>query len=171
MGAHRLYIVKATNATVINATNTPLLTIATPAGAAGVGPIEIVRIKVGQRGTSTAQQLDIAWGLRVAGNGVVTGTAATPAKQNSSDPVSKIVGGTNGLTAGNATTVITTDTLGTGTLSSLDGDQFNNINGFLWVPLPEERFVLQPGEIYELYLPAAPTTLTGWGYSVSFQEV
>lgn len=171
MGARRLYIVKAANATLINATNTPLLTIANVAGAVGVGPLEIVRIKAGQRGTSTSQQLDIAWGLRVAGNGTVTGTSGTPGKQNSSDPVSKVVGGTNGLTAGNATTVITTDTLGTGTLSSLDGDQFNNLNGFIWVPLPEERFVVQPSEIFELYLPAAPTTLTGWGYSVSFQEV
>lgn len=171
MGARRLYIVKATNATVINAANTPLLTIANDAGAATVGPLEIVRIKAGQRGTSTSQQLDIAWGLRVAGNGTVTGTAATPAKQNSGDPISLIVGGTNGLTAGQATTVITTDTLGTGTLSSLDGDQFNNLNGFIWVPLPEERFVVQATDIFELYLPAAPTTLTGWGYSVSFQEI
>jgi len=90
-----------------------------------------------------------------------TVTSATPLLLDPGDSTSAAVGGTSA----------------TGTNASAEGtdgdilyhDNFNVLNGFLWVPVPEERIIIPPGGIVGLKLADAPgssmTTSAGlvWG--------
>jgi hypothetical protein len=39
-------------------------------------------------------------------------------------------------------------------------DTFNWVNGWLWLPVPEERHYVSPSGIYGLHIPVAPAALT-----------
>lgn len=68
------------------------------------------------------------------------------------------------LSPGDAASNMTSSTSGTGTNASAEGtdtdvlyrDNFNVLNGWLWVPTPEERIVVPPSGILGLKFPIAP---------------
>lgn len=51
----------------------------------------------------------------------------------------------------------------------LHDEGFNLINGFLWVPVPEERIWVPPSGIIALKFPAAPTSAT-WSFGFKVRE-
>jgi len=75
---------------------------------------------------------------------------------------------------GDAASNMSSGTTATGTNASGEGtdgdilvpDVFNVLNGWLWVPTPEERIIVAPGGILGLKLPTAPgssmTTTAGF---------
>jgi hypothetical protein len=52
-------------------------------------------------------------------------------------------------------------------------DTFYNLSGWLWVPTPEERIQLNPGGTsgFGIHFPAAPGTLTGWNFGITYREL
>jgi len=83
--------------------------------------------------------------------------------------VSTIVGGTAGAAG---TSGINASAEGAGAKTVLHPDAFNVLNGWLWVPTPEEAYLhsasLPSG--FGLHFPTAPTTLTNWNFGLVFAE-
>ena len=52
-----------------------------------------------------------------------------------------------------------------------ENEQFNVLNGWVWVPMPEERIYLSPGEIAGLRLDNAPSGATVIAAGLVFGEI
>lgn len=159
------YTVTMSNQTVI--ADSEMITIrAATAWSSRASLLQIVRMSCAQSGTSTSQQLGIRWGLKASAFGTFTST--TPAPTAIGSVASAIAGSTS-----NAASSAGTDSSanGGGTLTVLGQDAFNNLNGWLWVPTPEERIWIGPDLSFVLALVGTPTTLTGWNASLTFAEM
>lgn len=139
------------------AVSTAISIIQIKAGAGG--PLEILRAHVSQglSETSTMEQINI-----VRKSAAATVTSATPLKFNPADQASLAVGGT----------------AATGTQASAEGtdsdilisEGFNILNGWTWLPTPEERIFVPGGGIIALKFPVAPASFTVRAYIV-FREI
>ena len=165
MAGDQAYAVVMDNATII--ADSELITIrAAAAYASRASMLEILRFSVSQRGTSTAQQLGIRWGKKASAFG--TFTAATPTPLMSGTVASAITGSTSNAASSCG---VDSSANGAGTFTPMGSDAFNNLNGFLWVPVPEERIVVGLDETFLLQLGGTPTTLTGWNAYLVFREL
>lgn len=159
------YNVVMDNQTII--ADSELVTIrAATAWSSRASLLSIIRMSVSQRGTTTGQQLGIRWGLKASAFG--TFTAATPVPIALGTVASAITGSTTNAASSAG---VDSSANGAGTLTVLGVDAFNNLNGFLWVPTPEERIWVGPDLTFLLQLQGTPTTLTGWNATVTFQEM
>ena len=128
----------------------------------------ILRLWASQSGTSTSamQRVQIETQAALFPNL----TSATPRQLKTGDSVaSLIVGGTAGAAG----------TAGVNSSSELNGaktvryaDNFNNLNGYLWVPTPREQISMASGFTQGLgiFFPAGPGTLTGWAAGINYAE-
>lgn len=130
--------------------------------------IQVLRCWVSQHANATSAQQRIQRSTQVTSFPTLTST--TPAKTNTGDPVSGIAGNTAGA-AGTCGTNASAE--GAGAKTVIAGDAFNVLNGYLWIPTPNEvETVLASASAgYGLVFPAAPTTLTGWNFGLIFGEV
>lgn len=130
--------------------------------------LEVLRCGVSQQGTSTGQQLGILIGFKASAFGTYTATTPTPHAGGAGGAASAITGATTGAesTAG-------TDASGegAGTVTTILQDGFDNRNGWLYVPTPEERPLVLPDTAFLLKLVGTPTTLTGWNAYVTYREL
>lgn len=165
MDSDHTYTVNMDNVAVI--ASGELVTIrAATAYSSRASMLEILRISVSQRGTSTAQQLGIRWGLKAAAFGTFTSTTPTPVVLGS--VASAITGSTTNAASSCGTNASAN---GAGTLTVAGVDAFNNLNGFLWVPTPKEIIVVGPDLTFLVQLQGTPTTLTGWNATLTFREL
>ena len=137
---------------------------ATIANACG---LEFLRAWASQAANATSAQQSVA--LRTQITAFPTLTSATPRKLKFLDPTSLIVGGTTG---GAGTAGILASVAGAGTKSDIINDNFNVLNGWLWVPTPRET-IHMPAMCtsgFGLYLPINPTTTTGWCFGLTDSE-
>jgi len=128
--------------------------------------IRILRAWCGQIETETSQQLGIMLALQASAFGTYTSTTPTPHFVNG--PASTIVGGTAGA-EGTAGTDSSANAAGTRTAIIYDG--FNNLNGWLWVPTPEERLIVPTDTAVVLKMIGTATTLTGWSAGITYEEL
>lgn len=108
-------------------------------------PLELIRANCSQSNSTTSamQRVQI---LRK--SSAATVTSFTPLKYNSADAASTVSSGTSA----------------TGTNASAEGSDgdvlyqfsFNVLNGWEWLPVPDERIVVGVGEIVAVKFPAAP---------------
>lgn len=133
--------------------------------ATGGSNIEILRAWVGQTGSDTSDQLGIKLALKASAFG--TYTSATPAAHMVGGRASGIVGGTAGA---EGTAGVDASAEGAGTVTNIIVDTFNNLNGWLWVPTPEERIWLPADTAIILKLIGTPGTLTGWNFGITYRE-
>lgn len=129
---------------------------------------EVLRCWAGQTGTATSAQQRVQTNTQP--TAFPTLVSATPSKLGSfSDPVSGIAGGTAGAAG---TCGINASAEGAGTKANIISDTFNNLNGYLWVPTPQEAIGMGAGASsgFGLHLPVAPGSLTNWQCGVNFQE-
>lgn len=161
--AARVYAVVAKNITIANQAVT--LAFINPGVTAS---LEILRVSVSQSGTTTSQQLEVQLNTQV--TAFPTLATFTPVQFSTSDPVSKIIGGTAGAAG---TCGINASVEGAGAKTVLYPDAFNNLNGWLWVPVPEERIILPASSTsgFGVHLPTAPTNLSGWNAVIVYREV
>lgn len=161
--AARVYTVSGANITLANQAVT--LVFINPSSTIG---IEILRAWASQTGTTTSAQQRVQLNTQV--TAFPTLTSATPAKTVLSDGASGITGGTAGAAG---TAGINASAEGAGAKSIILSDAFNNLNGYLWLPTPLETIILNAGAAsgFGLHLPAAPGTLTGWNFGVTFREI
>jgi hypothetical protein len=159
------YIVTMQNATVI--ADGELVTIRAATAFTSRGSLlEILRMHISQRGTTTSQQLGCRWGLKASAFG--TFTAATPSPIILNAVASALAGSTSNAAASAG---VNASANGAGTLTVLDGRGFNNLAGFEWIATDKERVIVGPDLTFLLQLQGTPTTLTGWNASVTLGEL
>lgn len=158
------FVVSGENLTVAGATT---LVFINPAAAPNVN-LEIMRCWIGQSANATSAQQRVQLETQV--TAFPTLTSATPAKLKRAGAASVIIGGTAGAAG---TAGVNASAEGAGGKTSIFGDAFNVLNGWLWVPTPREVIVMPAGSAsgLGLFLPTAPATLTGWTFGVSYAEV
>jgi hypothetical protein len=130
--------------------------------------LEFLRAWASQAANATSAQQQVA--LRTQVTAFPTLTSTTPRKVKFLDPASQITGNTTGA-AGTSGTLASV--AGAGAKSEVVTDNFNVLNGWLWVPTPRETIIMNASAAsgFGLYFPAAPTTLTGWSVGLTFAEL
>lgn len=159
------YSVAMENQTILADASLVIIRAATAYASRG-SVLEILRISVSQQSSSTSQQLGVIVGQKASVFG--TYVSATPQPMTMGTVASAIVGGT---TAAAASCGVKATAEGAGTVTSLWSDGFNILNGYLWVPTPEERIVIGPDLAFLVKLRGTPNTLTGWNATVVFREL
>lgn len=159
------YVVAMSNATII--ANGELITIrAATALSSRASILQIIRMTCSQSGTATSQQLGIKWGLKA--SAFSTMTATTPSPTILGTVASAITGSTSGAASSCGTN---SSSNGAGTLTVLGSDAFNNLNGWLWVPTPDERIIVGIDQTFVLAMVGTATTLTNWNATLTFEEM
>lgn len=159
------YTVTMANQTIV--ADATLVIIHTDSTVTSAGSmIEILRAWVGQVETETSQQLGVILAQKASAFGTYTST--TPSPHVVGGPASGIIGGTAGA-EGTAGTDASAE--GAGTVTNIIHDGFNNLNGWLWVPTPEERIIVPPDTAVILKIVGTPTTLTGWSAGITFEQI
>ena len=159
------YSIVMDNATVVANATFIFLRAATAVTSRG-SILEILRASATQYGTSTSQQLGMEIAQKVSAYG--TYVTATPTNYVVGGPASGISGGTTGAAG---TCGVNASAEGAGATTMIYEDGFNNLNGFLWVPTPEERIILPPDAALTLKLSGTPTTLTNWHAVLVYREI
>jgi hypothetical protein len=159
------YTIPMNNQTIIADSEMVIMRSATSFASRGSLNV-IFRLKCSQQGTATSQQLGIRWGLKASAFG--TYTATTPVPMVLGGVASALTGSTSNAAASAGTD---SSSNGAGTLTVLDQQGFNNLNGFELIFTPEERIILGPDLTFVLQLQGTPTTLTGWNASVYYEEL
>jgi hypothetical protein len=163
MGA--VYSVTMQNQTIIASSDMVIIRTAS-ALSTRASNIRILRAWCSQNETETSQQLGILLGLQASAFGTYTSTAPTPHVINGA--ASGIAGGT---TAAAATSGTDASANAVGTKTPLIYDGFNNLNGWLWVPTPEERILVPVDTAIVLAMVGTATVLTGWNAGITFEEL
>src|SRR4051812_35377885 len=165
--ADRTYSVTGDNQTVVAA---PQLVFLNPsAGGAGIPGFEILRCWVSQRANATSNQQGVALGTKL--TAFPTLVSATPAKVGGLGlPTANLVGNTTGA-AGSAG--INSSANGGGAEIKQVADNFNVLNGWLYIPTPAETMMFMPGGTSGFFhqFTSTPSTLTGWSWGVIYREV
>ncbi len=96
--------------------------------------------------------------------------SATPNPTSVVDQASKITGGTAGAAG---TCGINSSANGAGTELDIYPDNFNVLNGWLWVPTPADLVILSAGgaQGFGSQFVGTPGTLTGWTFGIEYAEV
>ena len=172
----RIYSATGENLTITS--TSPLfqmMTISTETSAGG--SVKIKRIEISQRGTATAAQVGFLAGVRLSPGSTFTLTSVSPVPLNYGTPSSAFAGGTAGTTAGSigvAATVDGTATTGTGSYTSFYNWNFCNLNGLIWIATPGEEIVMPASGNalgnFVIKPTAVPGTLTGWTFTVVWEE-
>lgn len=156
LGGAALTVVAATTVLFIN-----------PAAAPNFN-LEMLRMWLSQSANATSAQQRIQIETQV--TAFPTLVSATPAKLKRADPnVSIITGNTTGAAG---TCGINASAEGAGGKTVIFEDNFNVLNGWLYVPTPVETIVMPAGSAsgMGMFWAAGPTTLTGWTCGLNFRE-
>lgn len=161
---YRTYVVVMENVTVTNSTDlaqcwaNPGVTLS----------LEFIRACASQRANATSAQCSAALGFKVTAFPTLTST--TPRSHHLSDPASAITGGTTGA-AGTSGTNATA--AGGGAVTYRKNENFNALNGYLWLPNPKETYIANASAAsgFGLFFAAAPATLTNWCGELEFSEL
>lgn len=163
MGA--VYSVAMHNQTIIASGDLVYIRTAT-AGTSRASYVRILRAWCSQGETETSQQLGIQLAIQASAFG--TFTATTPTPHYLGGAASGIAGGTGGAAATCGTDASAN---AAGTKTTIVSDGFNNLNGWLWVPTPEERIVVREDMTIVLAMIGTATTLTNWYAGMTFEEL
>ncbi len=163
MGA--VYTVSMKDQTIIASADLVIIRTAAAIGTRASN-IRILRAWVGQGSTETSEQLGIQLAHQASAFG--TYTSATPRAHVLNGAASGIAGGTSGAAA---TSGVDASANAAGTKTEIVSDGFNNLNGWLWVPTPEERPVVPVDTAIVLAMIGTATTLTNWYAGITFEEL
>src|SRR6266705_6779343 len=151
--------------TIVSAVVT--LVFVNPAAAPSVN-LEFLRMWASQQGTATSAQQRVEVETQV--TAFPTLVSATPRKLKPAEPNASVIAG--GTTGAAGTCGINASAEGAGAKTVMFGDNFNNLNGYLWVPTPRETVVMPAGFAsgMGLYLPAAASSVSNWACGMNFGE-
>lgn len=128
--------------------------------------IRILRTWCSQGTSETSEQLGIQLALQASAFG--TYTAATPRAHVVGGAASGIAGGTAGAAA---TAGVDASANAAGTKTEIIADAFNNLNGWLWVPTPEERIIVPVDTAVVLAMIGTASVLANWYAGITFEEL
>jgi hypothetical protein len=163
----REYTIPMSNVSVANAAVS--LVFFQVMSAVPVVAIEVLRAWASQSANATSAQQRIQMSTQV--TTFPTLTSQAPVAIKASDPASKITGGTAGAAG---TSGVNASAEGTGAKTVLIPDNFNVLNGYLWVPTPRETIIETPQSTahgFGLHFPAAPTNLNNWSAGLTIAEL
>jgi len=163
--ASGVYSVIMSNQTIIASADLVIIRTASAIGTRA-SFIRVLRAWCSQGSTETSEQLGIQIAHQASAFG--TYTSATPASHVAGGNASGITGGTTGA-AGTAGVDASANAAGTKTPIVVDG--FNNLNGWLWIPTPEERIVVPTDSAIVLAMIGTATTLTNWYAGITYEEL
>ncbi len=163
----RIYSIAAENATL--GTGNVLLAFRTATSPNAGSVIALRRIEIGQSGTSTSAQIRAEVATRDTA-GTLTMTSTTPSNLVLGGPASGLSGNTAPVGAAARIGVNSSADSG-GTYTQRRPFNFNNLNGYLWIPTPDERKLVPPDTVFVIRLLASPTTTTGWTWAVEYEEI
>lgn len=131
--------------------------------------LEFLRMWASQQGSATSAQQRIQVETQVTAFPTLVSATPRPLKHGDAT-VSIIAGGTAGAAG---TCGINASAEGAGAKTVKFGDNFNVLNGYLWVATPRETINMPPGSVsgLGLFLPAAAATLTAWACGMNYGEV
>lgn len=165
--AGRSYTITGKNLTII--ANATLVFINPKASGSGSG-FEIIRCWVSQNANATSAQVGIQ--LHSQASTFPTLVSATPFPlDQGANIASGIVGGTTGAAG---TCGINASAEGAGAQTAFWPDNFNALNGWLYLPVLEERprFGIAGTAVgFGMKIVGTPGTLTGWTWGVTYAEV
>ncbi len=115
--------------------------------------LEILRAWVTQSSSTTSAQTDAVLVRKTA---TITGTAITPVKLLTGNPAATFAGKRTATAEGTDGDIVA-------------GEGFNILNGWLYVPTPEERIWVPPSGILGLKFPSAPAGAT-YRYGMTVRE-
>lgn len=133
------------------------------------GRIAIRRIEVTQSGTATAAMCRLLLSTRDTA-GTYTMTSVTPRNITLGGPASSLSGNTAPVGAA-ARVGINSSADSGGTYTDHYAAAFCNLNGWLWVPTPEERIIVPSATVWVCRFATAPGTTTGWSVSITIEEL
>ena len=136
-----------------------LLTLEAPADMC----VEILSASVTSMDNDTAEQLEASF-TKIATKGPLAGSAITPEKHETGDAASTVTA----LGAGNAG-MSTEPTAWAG--EPYDQQGFNNLAGYRYDPIPEERPIISPSGLAGLRLLAVPSTAFKATAQIVFREI
>ena len=163
----KMYSIVSPHATMVTAVNVlqAIYPVATPHAAGSL--IKIYRVEIGQDANATSAMIRGALSWRTGGN--LTVATVTPNPLLSGGAASTIAGIGGTLAAGKCG--ITGSADATPTYLDFHEFAFNALNGYLWIPTPEERPVVAGAMAFVVRFLADPGTLLGWTSTVVFEEV
>ena len=163
----RIYNIVSSNATMITAVNVlaAIYPVATPPAAGSV--LAIRRVEISQNANATSAQVRAALSLRTGGN--LTVATVTPVPRKYGGAASAIAGIAGTLAAGKCG--ITGSADATPTYVDYASAAFNALNGWLWIPVPEEIPYVTGAVAFVVRFLADPATLTGWNCTLTFEEI
>ena len=127
------------------------------------GPVEILRASITQSGNTTSSQVAAALQRKSAAATVTTAVAGT--NLNKMNPVAP----TSDASLGTSATGFTASAEGTPTDYAIKRG-FNILNGFEWLPTPEERVIVPQSGFLGLTFVTAPPSATYYAETV-FREL
>jgi len=128
----------------------------------------ILRFWASQQGSVTSNQQRVQ--VETQASVFPTLVSATPRHLKLGDTTNSVlVGGTAGA---QGTTGVNASAEGAGTKTTMFGDAFNVLNGYLWSPNTREVIELVPAfaQGLGLFLPAAAASLTNWAMGCNYAE-
>lgn len=130
--------------------------------------LQLLRMWASQQGSATSAQQRIQ--AETQASVFPTLTSATPRHLKMADATASII--TGGTAGAQGTCGVNASAEGAGTKTTMFGDNFNVLNGYLWVPTPRELIDLPAAMAggFGLFLPAAASSLTNWGCGINFAE-
>lgn len=130
--------------------------------------LQVLRAWMSQNANATSAQQGVKTFTKI--TIFPTLVSATPALTSTIDQASKITGGTAGAAG---TSGINSSANGAGAETDVYPDNFNVLNGWLWVPTPTDLLILSAGSASGggLAFVGTPGTLTGWTFGLEFQEI
>jgi hypothetical protein len=151
-------------------TGSVLVALQTAAGVAAGSKIAIRRIEICQNATTTSAMCRLVLSTRDTA-GTLTTTSMTP------QPLSPVTGPASGL-SGNTSVIGGAGRIGINSSADTGGTytnhyfaNFNNLNGWLWIPTPQEVIEVPPSIVWCVRFATAPGTTTGWTVSLTYEEL
>lgn len=165
----RRYTINGENMTL--GTGNVLAAIRTAADAVTAGGLlAIRRIEISQSGSTTSAQLRAEIFTRDTA-GTLTMTSVTPQPINPLGGPASAIAGNVAPAAAAARCGINSSADSGGTYTQRRAFNFNNLNGYLYIPTPEELIIVPPATVFGVRFLAAPGTTTGWTIALDFEEL
>ena len=163
MGA--IYTVSMKDQTIIASSDMVIIRTASAIGTRA-SIIRLLRAWCSQGSSETSDQLGVQIAQQASAFGTYTST--TPSPHVPGGAASGITGSTNGSAAGAGTDASAN---AAGTKTTIVSDAFNNLNGWLWVPTPEERIIVPVDTAVVLALIGTPGALANWHAGITYEEL
>lgn len=163
----RVYTVHGENLTL--GTGSVLVALQTAATVNAGAIIRPLRVEVTQSGSTTSAQVRLLFSTRDTA-GTLTTTSVTPVNVSLGGPISGLVGNTS-VIGGTARIGINSSADSGGAYTNHFAAAFNVLNGYMYLPVPEERLVIPASTVWCVRFAAAPASTTGWDILLVYKEV